>query len=156
GGARFAVLLPALDRQAEPVPVPRAADRVPRTTLKGRVLVVEDEEGVAAFMRDLLESWSLEVTVATDPAVALDRFARDPSRFDAVITDQTMPGMTGLTLAARLAALKPGLPILLYTGYGEGITPAMLAQAGVARLLAKPLEPVIAYTALASVLETAR
>jgi len=151
-GARFAVLLPPVDRVPEATSAPRAPDRVPRERLAGRVLVVEDEQGVAAFMRDLLESWTLDVTVATDPAVALERFRRDPRAFDAVITDQAMPGMTGLALAARLAALRPGVPILLYTGYGEGITPAMLASAGIRELIGKPLEPAQLFRALSGVL----
>ncbi|HEX4883846.1 MAG TPA: PAS domain S-box protein [Casimicrobiaceae bacterium] len=151
-GARFAVLLPGLDRAADAAPASSAPQRGAQPALAGRVLVVEDEEGVAAFMRDLLESWTVDVTVATDPAVALERFRRDPSAFDAVITDQTMPGMTGLALAKELSSLRAGLPIVLYTGYGEGITPAMLAAAGVRKLLAKPIEPAHAHAALAAIL----
>jgi CheY-like chemotaxis protein len=92
------------------------------------------------------------VTVVADPALALDRFRSDAAAFDAVITDQTMPGMTGLDLAKHIAELAPALPILLYTGYGEGITPAMLAAAGIRRLLPKPIDPATAYAAVAAFL----
>jgi CheY-like chemotaxis protein len=79
------------------------------------------------------------VTSVTDGQRAYDLFCADPRRFDLVITDQTMPGMTGLDLAGRLLAIRPGLPIILCTGYSAGINEEKVKQAGLYGLVFKPL-----------------
>jgi PAS domain S-box-containing protein len=136
-GSRFRVLLP-LHADA---PAPRrelpAAKR--RAALKGRVLVVDDEKAVAEFMRELLSSWGLEAATLNGPLGVLERVAREP--YDLVILDQTMPGITGLSLARELSAARPGLPVLLYTGNSERLGKEALAAAGVRAVLAKPVEP---------------
>ena len=149
-GARFRVLLPAL-RAAEGMAAPRSAalqgTGLPQATLEGRVAVVDDEAAVALFMHDLLVRWGLTVTTYRDAVDALQAMAQGTA-FDLVITDETMPGMTGLELAQALHALDPALPILLYTGYGDGMTEADLGRAGVAELVRKPIEPAALLAAL--------
>jgi CheY-like chemotaxis protein len=108
--------------------------------LKGRVLLAEDEPTVAEFMRELLESWDLDVTVCGTGDAARDRFADDPEAFDLVLTDQTMPGLTGLELAKVLSRLRPKLPVILYTGYGEDLAEEKLRAAGVTSLVKKPVD----------------
>jgi CheY-like chemotaxis protein len=105
------------------------------------VLVVDDEEMVGEFVRDLLEGRGLEVTVTRDPEDALASIRRDPGAFDLVITDQTMPKLTGLVLAREISKLSRGLPVILYTGYSEGIDDRELGAAGVRALARKPVEP---------------
>ena len=142
-GAEFRVLLPALSgpaagaasEQSREAPAPR------RPALRGRVLVAEDEPMVAEFMGELLTGWGLEVTLAANGAEARDLFAGDPEQFDLVLTDQTMPVLTGLELARVLMRLRPGVPIVLYTGYGEDLTAAQLEAAGVRALVKKPVDP---------------
>ena len=112
-----------------------------RPALDGRVLLAEDEPMVAEFMREILESWGLEVAAAADGASALSLFEADPDGFDLVLSDQTMPRLTGIELARALAARKPGLPILLYTGLADGLTPERLTAAGVRAALSKPVDP---------------
>ncbi len=112
-----------------------------RATLSGQVLVVDDEEMVIELMRDLLEGWGLVVTTATNGIAALDAFARDPSRFDLVITDQTMPRMTGLALTGELLSIRSTLPVILYTGYSDGLTDEEARAAGVKAFLRKPVVP---------------
>ncbi|HEX9179779.1 MAG TPA: PAS domain S-box protein, partial [Burkholderiales bacterium] len=142
GGARFRVLFPALGPGHEAVTAAgRAAPGPARATIAGRVLVVEDEEMVGEFMRDLLEGRGLAVTVLRDPAEALDTIRHRPDAFDLIITDQTMPRLTGLELAREISGLRTGLPIILYTGYGEGIEEARLAESGVCALARKPVDP---------------
>jgi CheY-like chemotaxis protein len=75
-----------------------------------------------------------------------------PGRFDAVITDQSMPRMTGLQLARALHALRPALPVILYTGYAEGLATSELEAAGIRKVLAKPVEPGALAAALAAAL----
>jgi len=142
GGARFRVLFPALGPGHEAVTAAgKTSPGAAWATIAGRVLVVDDEEMVGDFMRDLLESRGLEVTVTRDPADALEAVRSDPGSFDLVITDQTMPKLTGLELAREIAGLGIGLPVILYSGNGEGIDDAELAAAGVRALAKKPVEP---------------
>jgi PAS domain S-box-containing protein len=143
-GARFRVLFPALDRAQRDGGADAASPKSSRSrgpSLSGHVLVVDDEPMVGEFMRELLESWGLRVTVTLTGVEARDTFARDPSRFHAVITDQTMPRLTGLALARELLAVRPGLPVILYTGYSEGLTEVDAKAAGAFALVHKPVEP---------------
>ncbi|HEX8740159.1 MAG TPA: PAS domain S-box protein [Casimicrobiaceae bacterium] len=154
-GATFRVLLPALEGGPE-----MAAAQSPgterarplRDALDGRVLLVDDEQLVGEFMAELLGGWGLEVTVRRDPVEGKRWLAEDPARVDLVLTDQTMPSMTGLELARCVAALRPGLPVILYSGYAENIGTEELAQSGVRALLAKPVEPELLFAALADAL----
>ncbi|MCC6210396.1 MAG: PAS domain S-box protein [Burkholderiales bacterium] len=126
-----------------------------RARLAGRVLVVDDEEAIREFMTDLLGGWGLEVTTLSDGAAARDAVAAEPRRFDLVITDQTMPQLTGLALACELARLRPGLPVILYTGFGEDLSPRDLRDACVAHLVRKPIEPAQFFPLLAAHLRAA-
>jgi PAS domain S-box-containing protein len=141
-GSRFRVYLPCLGADAAaPAPAPAAAARATRARLSGRVLVVDDEESVGRFMGELLESWGLAATVLSRPLGVIERLSRDPGAFDLAILDQTMPGITGLSLAREMTAARPGLPVILYTGHSERLAPQDLEAAGVCALLAKPVEP---------------
>jgi PAS domain S-box-containing protein len=109
--------------------------------LRGRVLVVDDEEMVGIMMGEILESWGLAATVIRNPVEAERWFMQDPARVDLVLTDQTMPKLTGLELAQRLTLVRPDLPVLLYTGYGNNVTQEQAARSGICALIAKPVEP---------------
>ena len=138
-GSRFRVLLP-MRRGMEAAAAAPVTSRK-KVPLRGRVLIVDDEKAVADFMRELLESWGLEATALTSPLSVLERVSRDPRAFDLVILDQTMPGITGMSIARELAAVRPGLPVILYTGNSDRVEPSELAAAGVRALLQKPVEP---------------
>ena len=123
-----------------------------RPALAGAVLVVDDEKTVGEFMRELLETWGLEATSVASGQAALGLVTATPERFDAVITDQSMPRMTGLQLAQALHALRHSLPVILYTGYAEGLARSELEAAGIRKVLAKPVDPGALEAALAGVL----
>ena len=152
-GSRFRVLFPmhAGDAQAPAAGKPASRRKAP---LRGRVLVVDDEKAVAEFMRELLESWGLQAAALTSPLAVLERVAREP--FDLVILDHSMPGITGMNLARELAAAKPGLPVVLYTGNSERLEKDELAAAGVRALLQKPVEPDNLYEVLRSNLDSGK
>jgi len=149
---KFKVLLPAPEPGAAASPEGRAggAPAPERVRLSGRVLVVDDEQAIREFMADLLGGWGLEVDVLADGAAARDAVATDPQRFDLVITDQTMPQLTGLKLARVLTRLRPGLPVILYTGYADDLSPEELRDAGVMELVRKPVEPAQFFPLLAA------
>jgi CheY-like chemotaxis protein len=127
-----------------------------RPALTGSVLVVDDEAAVGEFMRELLETWGMQATFVPHGQAALELLSGPGTRFDAVITDQAMPRMTGLQLALSLRASRIDVPVVLYTGYGEGLAQSDLQAAGVRAVLRKPVDPAALEAALSSVLgETA-
>ena len=144
GGTQFRVMLEPLagDRteRAQPEQPPALRQRQ-LAQLQGSVLVVEDEEAVAAVIGEMLESWGLRVTVIRNPVEAEHWFLQDPAKVDLVLTDQTMPKVTGLELAQRLTLVRPDLPVVLYTGYGNNITPEQASRSGICAQIAKPVEP---------------
>jgi CheY-like chemotaxis protein len=143
-GATFRVLLPPLDpavNGSAPRSRAGATVREERPTLSGRVLLVDDETSVLGFMRELLENWGLEVTALTNPLDARRLVESDEVGFDLLLADQTMPRLTGTELARHLAPLRPEMPILLYTGYRDGVSPSDLNTSGVRAVLDKPVDP---------------
>jgi PAS domain S-box-containing protein len=143
-GSVFRVLFPALHGQDAVKAAALGAEAVrgrDRVRLTGRVLVVDDEDSVGALLREVLEGCGLHVHVATHGRAALDIIDQAREPYDLVITDLSMPGMTGLALARELARRKLRSPVLLLTGYGEGLTELELREAGVVTLIAKPVEP---------------
>ena len=143
-GTTFAVYLPPLvDGAAGREAAPHAGERsrAPRPRLSGHVLVVDDEQVVGNFMAELLQGWGLEVTVQRSAPEAAAWLERRGAGVDVVVTDQTMPRMTGLELARRVTSQHPRIPVLLYTGYAENLDDRLLAGAGVRALLRKPVEP---------------
>ncbi|HXC02130.1 MAG TPA: response regulator [Opitutaceae bacterium] len=104
-----------------------------------RVLFVDDEEVLVQLGQKTLTELGYEVEVATEPAVALAMVRADPQRFALVITDQTMPEMTGLVLAGQLLRIRPKLPIIITTGYNAALTAAQVEAVGIRQLLFKPI-----------------
>lgn len=103
-----------------------------------RILIVDDEEMLAKLGQKTLSSLGYTVEITTQPETALKMVRADPSRFALVITDQTMPMMTGLVLAAQLHEIQPKLAILLITGHSASLTRERIEAAGVYQLLFKP------------------
>ncbi len=117
------------------------------------ILLVDDEESLSTMGQHFLEHLGYTVTVCTSGLTALELFKSNPDQFDAVITDQTMPKITGEKLAAELLRIKPDLPIILYTGFSYTMTPEKAEQLGIRRLLHKPLLIQDLATALEDILE---
>ena len=134
-GSTFQVLLPKIttDKRTE------APLLEPSLTGKERVLFIDDEEFLVEWGQALLERMGYEVTAMNDSTEAFETFSSDPSRFDLVITDQTMPGITGLNLARELLKIRPDIPVILCTGHSESVTLDKLKEAGVREFLMKPL-----------------
>jgi CheY-like chemotaxis protein len=147
-GSTFRVLLPLAAR--EDVEADGTATDTTRDSgaLRGRLLLVEDEQSVLGFMRELLQGWGLDVVATRDPRDALRRFSAEPDRFDVVLTDHTMPGMTGMELARALVARRAAVPVLLYSGRSELLEADAAAEAGVRRLLSKPIDSAALHGAL--------
>ena len=116
----------------------RPAD-VDRLELHGRVLLVDDEASVRNVMVKLLERHGLEVIPAASADDALAEFEADGQRFDLLITDQTMPGMTGVDLAREVLARWPNLPVILCSGFSHGLDQRQIHQTGIRSYVQKPV-----------------
>jgi acetyl-CoA synthetase len=143
GGTTFRILLPPAPEDVRPdaLSADGAARRAAPTPMHGRVLVVDDEQSVAEFMSELLRTWGLEVDAVHGAEEALSMLESDPGAYDLVITDQSMPRMSGIQLADRIAHLSPAAPVVLYTGTADDIARHELEAARVKELVRKPLEP---------------
>jgi signal transduction histidine kinase len=140
-GTVFRVVLPpaGADVPADP-PATEPASLVRGQPLRGRVLVVEDEVMVGDFMNELLTSWGLDVVLRRDPISALVWLENPANAVDLLITDQTMPQLTGVVLAQRATSVRAGLPVLLYSGNADDFDAAELTRSGVRGALRKPVD----------------
>jgi PAS domain S-box-containing protein len=103
-----------------------------------RILVVDDEELLARLGEQTLTTLGYQVEFATQPSAALALVRSDPRRFSLIVTDQTMPGMTGLLLAAEVRKIRSDLPIILMTGHDASISAAHSKANGIFQVLLKP------------------
>ncbi|MBL7178352.1 MAG: response regulator [Desulfobacteraceae bacterium] len=104
-----------------------------------RILLVDDQEPIVSMVQQTLERLGYQVAIRTSSLDALEAFRAAPDKFDLVITDMTMPNMTGVELAPRLLEIRPDIPIILCTGFSE-ITDANKAKAlGIREFLMKPI-----------------
>jgi len=104
-----------------------------------RILLIDDEEQIISMEQQMLENLGYQVTARTDSVEALDEFAKQPQNFDLVITDMTMPHMTGDELAQKLIDIKPNIPVILCTGFNEDITEEKALSMGIQKFVMKPV-----------------
>ena len=133
-GTTFTVYLP----QREQIPAPILPVPVPLLQEQGCALLIDDEAMLVQLGCTQLQRLGYEAVGCTDSRVALDTFRAAPTRFDFVITDSTIPGMT---LARELQRLRPDLPVILCSGSHEGLDPERAAAQGIAAVLLKPWTP---------------
>ena len=134
-GSTFRVFLPKV--QAEALKEETQTVQISRGT--ERILFIDDEEMLVEWGRATLERLGYNVTAMMESREALNAFSSDPSQFDLVITDHTMPGITGLQFAKKLLKIKPDIPIILCTGHSETVSPEIAKEAGIREYLMKPL-----------------
>ena len=134
-GTVFHALLPALPNAA--MAVTEKEENLPRGD--ERILFVDDEPMIAEMSKVLLETLGYRVYALTDSSRALTVFRETPQRFDLVITDQTMPVLTGAELARELLQIRPELPIILCSGYSSTMTKEKAAAMGIRDFALKPL-----------------
>ncbi|MDG4475794.1 cache domain-containing protein [Thiovibrio frasassiensis] len=104
-----------------------------------RILFVDDETSIAEMGKAMLSGLGYRVTARTNPLEALEEFRRQPGDFDLLITDQTMPKLSGLQLVQEVHDIRPGLPVILCTGYSAAIEEESAAAQGINYFLMKPL-----------------
>jgi PAS domain S-box-containing protein len=134
-GSTFEIFLPSITLS------PQQANADPRLIQRGhgqRILFVDDEPQIVRIAEHMLGQCGYTVTGETRVLEALAMLERDPARFDLVITDQTMPGLTGLEFITCIRRLRSDLPVVLVSGFSSALTPERVLAAGVHEILAKP------------------
>jgi PAS domain S-box-containing protein len=133
-GTTFNIYLPRLSRE---VPVKESK---PELTTEGKehILLVDDEESIVYAGKIVLERLGYKVTALKSSSEALEIFNKNPDEFDLVITDQTMPAMTGAELASKMMLIRPAIPVILTTGYSELITREKAKKLGIRDYIMKP------------------
>jgi PAS domain S-box-containing protein len=134
-GSIFRVYLPRVESHApaevsDVEPVPRGTECI---------LFVDDEDQLARIGQQMLERLGYTVATRTSSAEALEAFRAKPDKYDLVITDQTMPNMTGVELAKELMRIRPNIPIVLVSGFSEAVTPERAKHIGIREYIMKPI-----------------
>ncbi len=148
-GTVFEIYFPALEKTTE-------IEKKPVREIKGgseRVLFVDDEESLVNLNHQRLERLGYRVKSTTDPEEALKWFRADPDRFDIIITDMTMPKMTGDRLAREILATRPHMPVIICTGYSDRISEENAKALGIREYIEKPIETVKLAWAIREILD---
>jgi PAS domain S-box-containing protein len=119
---------PRADVSAEPIPMG-----------KERILLIDDEEIQVRTLQHMLERLGYRVMAKTRAPEALETFRTQPDAFDLVITDQTMPELSGANLAREILQIRPDMPVILYTGYSETLAEEEARSIGIRDFALKPL-----------------
>ncbi len=134
-GATFTIFLPLVaaaetQERVETVSIPGG---------KGNILCVDDEESISILNQEMLSSLGYNVTAFSDSSEAMDAFRANPGQFDLVITDMTMPNLTGVDLASEMMKICPGIPIILMTGFNDLINEKHAKEMGIKEFFMKPV-----------------
>ncbi len=144
-GTSFHIYLPRIEENI----VPEKSEQV-----KGgyeRILFVDDEKELVNVYRIMLKNLGYDITAISDSEEALNLFRNEPDKFDLLITDYTMPKLTGTELASEIFKIKPGFPVILCSGFSETLNKEHTA--GIRECLMKPLNKKIVSQAIRKVLD---
>tara|TARA_R110002072_G_scaffold7773_1_gene41460 strand:+ start:2177 stop:4039 length:1863 start_codon:yes stop_codon:yes gene_type:complete len=139
-GTEFRFFLKPADSMGIASPEKPFTDIQPTRLEDKHILVIDDEVSLVYFIRELLQRKGYQVSVASDSHEAWDLFSAAPHEFDMVVTDQTMPGLSGVQLAGKMITLRPDIPIMLCTGYSDVVDETNIAQYGIQAFMPKPLD----------------
>ncbi|MBU1696213.1 MAG: PAS domain S-box protein, partial [Proteobacteria bacterium] len=134
-GTKFSMFFPLATEK--PMVETQTTQEIPRGS--ETILFVDDEISIVNMVQRMLERLGYKVETATTPQDALERFALNPDNFDLVITDMTMPRMTGVKLSEKLMAIRPDIPIIICTGYSALVDEEKAKELGLAAYVMKPI-----------------
>jgi PAS domain S-box-containing protein len=134
-GSTFNIFLPVIQHDIEQ----EVRTEAPIPTGDERILFIDDEKTLVDLGRQILQRLGYEVTIRTSSVEALELFMEQPDRFDLVITDMTMPNMTGDELAGKLMNIRADIPVILCTGYSERIAKERAHELGIKEFILKPI-----------------
>jgi CheY-like chemotaxis protein len=131
----FNVYFPVIERRLEP----ETELEEPLPTGTERILFVDDEQAIVNIGKQSLETLGYDITTRTSSVEALELFKAQPDRFDLIITDMTMPNMTGEKLAKELIQIRPDIPVILCTGFSAKIDEKKAMAMDIRAFISKPI-----------------
>jgi DNA-binding response OmpR family regulator len=135
-GTRFTIFLPvhnihkAGDSEVKSNPVEKGS---------GHIMCVDDEKPMAGLLEALLTDLGYDISCFTDSLQALDSFENNPGKYDLILTDHTMPKLTGLEMAKKFLSIRKDIPIILQTGYSDEVEREGVLGLGIADFIMKPV-----------------
>ncbi len=135
-GTVFHVLLPLIEQRAEEE---RKVEEEPATGGGESILTIDDEQSLVNMGKLILEDLGYRGTAESDPVRAVALFRQDPQAFDLVITDKTMPRLTGFDVAREVRKIRPGIPIIICSGIKEQEDSDRQSEMGIIHFVTKPL-----------------
>ena len=135
-GTKVKVFLPVMDRKVDEE---SPGEAIPITGGTERILLVDDEEANVRMMQQMLKRLGYKVTIQTESIEALEVFKDNPDSFDLIVTDMTMPKMTGAQLAGEIKKIKPDIPIIICTGFSNQISEEKSKALGIDGFVIKPV-----------------
>ena len=148
-GSTFSVYLPKIEEEV----IDENEILEPPPTGNEKIMFVDDEDELIYIARETIESLGYKVTAKKSSIEALNEFREDPGNFDLVITDYTMPDMTGYELAGELLKIRPDIPIILCTGFSEMISTEKAKETGIREFIIKPINRITIATVIRDVLD---
>jgi len=136
-GTTFHVYLPAIKAEAKTEKITSSADFLVGGT--EHIMFIDDEESNSALAKEILTKYGYQVDIFTNGVQAWQEFQKQPDKYDLVITDMTMPSMTGTELAQKIIGIRPRLPIILCTGYSEITNREKSLAMGISEYMQKPM-----------------
>jgi CheY-like chemotaxis protein len=134
-GTGFHLYFPKIEEKTEPDS--KLAEKIPRG--KERILLVDDEKALTEMGTQMLERLGYEVEGISNPLSALEFVRLEPGRFQLVISDLTMPQMTGIQLAEEIKKIKTDIPIIICSGYSASLTEEQINALGISAFIMKPI-----------------
>jgi PAS domain S-box-containing protein len=141
-GTLFRLLFRAHELTKPVSTMPEVHDEISGHKGSGCILVVDDEDSLLEYMDEMLSDYGYEVIRSENGGAALTLFQKNPNKFDMVITDQTMPIISGIELSRRILNIRPNIPIILCTGHSELVNETQAKEIGICAYLEKPIEPI--------------
>jgi nitrogen-specific signal transduction histidine kinase/ActR/RegA family two-component response regulator len=134
-GSTFTVYLPKYGTD------PIGSSKVDKKSAGGdeQILFVDDEPEIIFMGKKMLENLGYKVTIKSDSKSALEEFKNHPQKYSLLVTDQKMPNITGTELASRLKKIRPGLKVIIITGYADNLSEEVLSQSGISEVILKPM-----------------
>jgi len=135
-GTEFYIYFPAVDTDTDEI---KSTPDVELPRGHERILLIDDEEAILNMGQQMLTRFGYTVTIQNDSRTALSLFSERPYDFDLVITDLSMPGMTGIQLTRELLRCRPSIPVIMCTGFSDQITEERSGELGIKELILKPI-----------------
>lgn len=135
-GTQFSLYFPLESRSDDPEPI-KTQQPAPRGS--ERILLVDDEADISTMLTNMLKRLGYSVTAHNSSSEALEMFRKNQDQYDLVISDMSMPEMTGIELGKEILSIRPSIPVILCTGFGDKDSEKQALDAGIRSILTKPV-----------------